>query len=178
MSGKPNKLEGTVAGTVVVTNANTMNMQSWQGYGDVRLVDGLLWDIPIFGLFTPVLNAVSKDLGSSRAKVAKGTFILTNSVIYTKNLEIQSPPAWLHYHGTVDFAGNVNANIEAEMFRDTFLVGPIISLLTSPVTKVFEYRVTGSLANPRSEPRYIPKFLLLPLRPFQTLREFLTPEKP
>ena len=178
VSGKANKLEGTVAGTVVVTNANTMNMQSWQGYGDVRLVDGLLWDIPIFGLFTPVLNAVSKDLGSSRAKVAKGTFILTNSVIYTKNLEIQSPPAWLHYHGTVDFAGGVNANIEAEMFRDTFLVGPVLSFLTSPVTKVFEYRVTGSLANPRSEPRYIPKFLLLPLRPFQTLREFLTPEKP
>ena len=178
VSGKANKLEGTVAGTVVVTNANTMNMQSWQGYGDVRLVDGLLWDIPIFGLFTPVLNAINKDLGSSRAKEAHGTFIITNSVIYTKNLAIQSPPARLHYDGTVDFAGGVNANIEAEMFRDTFLVGPIISLLTSPVTKVFEYRVTGSLANPKSEPRYIPKFLLLPLRPFQTIREFLTPEKP
>ena len=45
------------------------------------------------------------------------------------------------------------------------------------MTKVFEYRVTGSLANPKSEPRYIPKFLLLPLRPFQTIREFLTPDK-
>jgi hypothetical protein len=178
VSGKANKLEGTVAGTVVVTNANTTNMQSWQGYGDVRLVDGLLWDIPIFGLFSPVLNAVSKDLGSSRAKEAKGTFILTNSVIYTKDLEIHSPPARLHYDGTVDFAGNVNANIEAELFRDTFLVGPIIRRLTMPMTKAFEYRVTGSLANPKSEPRYIPQFLLLPLRPFQTIREFLTPEKP
>ena len=179
VNGKPNKLEGAVAGTFVVTNANTMNMQSWQGYGDVRLADGLLWDIPIFGLFSPVLNAVSKDLGSSRAKEAHGTFILTNSVIYTRNLEIHSPPARLHYDGTVDFVGNVNANIEAEMFRDTFLVGPLISLLTKPVTKVFEYRVTGSLANPRSEPRFfIPKLFLLPLRPFQTIREFLTPDKP
>lgn len=113
-----------------------------------------------------MLNAVSKDLGSSRAKEAHGTFILTNSVIYTRNLEIHSPPARLHYDGTVDFVGNVNANIEAEMFRDTFLVGPLISLLTTPVTKVFEYRVTGSLANPRSEPRFfIPKLFLLPLRP-------------
>ena len=178
VSGKPNKLEGLVAGTVVVTNANTTNWQSWQGFGDVRLADGLLWDIPIFGLFSPVLNAISKDLGSSRAKEATGTFILTNSVIYTQNLEIHSPPARLHYDGTVDFVGNVNANIEAEMFRDTFLVGPLLSFLTTPVTKVFEYRVTGSLANPRSEPRHIPKFLLLPLRPFQTIREFITPEKP
>ncbi len=178
VSGKPNKLEGTVAGAVTVTNANTANWQSWQGYGHVRLADGLLWDIPIFGLFSPVLNAVSKDLGSSRAKEAKGTFIVTNSVIYTKNLSINSPPAHLHYDGTVDFVGNVNANIEAELFRDTFLVGPLISLLTTPMTKVFEYRVTGSLANPKSEPRFIPKFLLLPLRPFQTIREFLTPEKP
>jgi len=99
-------------------------------------------------------------------------------VLYTKNLEILSPPARLHYDGTVDFAGQVNANVEAEMFRDTFLVGPLLSLLTTPVTKVFEYRVTGSLANPKSEPRYIlPKLLLLPLRPFQTIREFLAPDK-
>ncbi len=178
LSGKTNKLEGIVAGTVVVTNANTTNWQSWQGYGDVKLNDGFLWEIPIFGLFSPVLNAISKDLGSSRAKDAKGTFILTNSVIYTKDLEIHSPPARLHYDGTVDFAGHVNANVEAEMFRDTFLLGPLLSFLTTPVTKVFEYKVTGSLSNPKSEPRYIPKFLLLPLRPFQTIREFLAPDKP
>ena len=104
--------------------------------------------------------------------------ILTNSVIYTKNLEILSPPARLHYDGTVDFAGGVNANVEAEMFRDTFLVGPLLSFLTAPMTKVFEYHVTGSLGNPKSEPRFIPKFLMLPLRPFQTIREFLTPDKP
>lgn len=177
LTGKSNKLEGTVAGAVTVTSANTTNWQSWQGFGEVRLNDGLLWDIPIFGLFSPVLNAINKDLGSSRAKEAKGTFILTNSVIYAKDLEIHSPPARLHYDGTVDFAGQVNANVEAEMFRDTFLVGPLLSFLTSPMTKVFEYRVTGSLANPKSEPRFIPKFLLLPLRPFQTIREFLTPDK-
>lgn len=178
VTGKGNKLEGIVAGNVTVTNANTTNWQSWQGFGDVRLTDGLLWEIPIFGLFSPVLNAINKDLGSSRAKEAKGTFILTNSVIYTKDLEIHSPPARLHYDGTVDFAGGVNANVEAEMFRDTFLVGPLLSFLTSPMTKVFEYKVTGSLANPKSEPRFIPKFLMLPLRPFQTIREFLTPDKP
>lgn len=178
MSGKSNKLEGMVAGSLTVTNANTADWQSWQGFGEVRLNDGLLWEIPIFGLFSPVLNAVNKGLGSSRAKEAKGTFILTNSIIYTKNLEIHSPPARLHYDGTVDFAGKVNANVEAEMFRDTFLVGPLLSLLTTPMTKVFEYRVTGSLGNPKSEPRFIPKFLLLPLRPFQTIREFLTPDKP
>ncbi len=178
LSGRSNKLEGIVHGAVTVTNANTTNWQSWQGFGEVRLNDGLLWDIPIFGLFSPVLNAINKDLGSSRAKEAKGTFMLTNSVIYTKNLEINSSPARLHYDGTVDFAGQVNAVVEAEMFRDTFLVGPLLSFLTSPMTKVFEYRVTGSLANPKSEPRFIPKFLLLPLRPFQAIREFLTPDKP
>ena len=178
VSGKTNKLEGTVAGSLTVTNANTTNWQSWQGFGEVRLDDGLLWDIPIFGLFSPVLNAINKDLGSSRAKEAKGAFILTNSVIYTKNLEIHSPPARLHYDGTVNFAGEVNAVVDAEMFRDTFVLGPLLSFLTSPMTKVFEYKVTGSLANPRSEPRFIPKFLLLPLRPFQTIREFLTPDKP
>jgi hypothetical protein len=38
---------------------------------------------------------------------------------------------------------------------------------------LFEYQVTGTLKNPKSEPVYVPKLLLLPLHPIRTLEEIL-----
>jgi hypothetical protein len=39
------------------------------------------------------------------------------------------------------------------------------------VSKLFEYHVTGTLKNPKSEPVYVPKLLLMPLRPIRSLEE-------
>jgi len=173
LANPTNKLEGILDGTLTITNANTADWKSWNGYGDVSLRDGLLWDAPLFGLFSPILNGVSPGLGSSRAKEATATFGMTNSVMRTTDLEIRSTPVRLHYDGTVDFAGNVDAKVEAEMFGDTWVVGPVLKTMMKPFSKIFEYKVTGSVRQPRSRPMYIPKFLLFPLHPFRTLKELL-----
>jgi len=46
-----------------------------------------------------------------------------------------------------------------------------VSLVFKPLTKLFEYKVTGTLSQPRMEPLHIPKPLQLPLRPWQTLKD-------
>jgi hypothetical protein len=171
ITGKPGKLEGTFTGHLSVTNATTWDAKSWQGSGHAILKDGLIWDTPIFGLFSAPLNAIVPGLGNSRASEASATFIITNSVIHTRDLEILAGMARLHYDGTVDFNLAVNARVEAELLRDTFVVGRILSLALAPLTKLFEFKVTGTLAQPRSEPLFIPKVLLIPLRPWQTLKE-------
>jgi hypothetical protein len=46
------------------------------------------------------------------------------------------------------------------------------------VTKLFEYKMTGTLDQPKAEPLYVlPKILLLPFHPFRTLKELLTEEE-
>jgi len=40
-----------------------------------------------------------------------------------------------------------------------------------PVSKLFEYHVTGTLNHPKSEPIYVPKLLLMPLHPIRSLEE-------
>jgi hypothetical protein len=173
--GSPtNRLEGTISGQLHITQANTADWQSWNGLGQVTMREGLLWDIPLFGVFSPLLNSIVPGLGSSRAKAAKATHTIQQSVIHTKDLEIQSPPVRLHYEGTVDFQGNVKARVTAEILRGAPLVGPLVSLALSPLSKVFEYRVTGTLANPKTEPVYIPKFIDSLLHPLRTLRGLFT----
>ena len=169
-----NKLEGTFTGVLNITAANTADFGGWQGVGNVTLTNGLLWDAPLFGLFSPVLNTLNSGLGNSRAKEATATYLITNSVILTRDLVIRSPPLRLHYDGTVGFDGRVKARVEAELFRDAFLIGPLVSLLTTPLTKIFEYKVSGTLTEPKLEPVYIPKLFLFPLRPFKTLKELFS----
>jgi hypothetical protein len=166
-----NKLGGKLSGMISVTNANTEYWDSWQGYGKVSLTNGLLWDMPVFGVFSPVLNAVIPGIGNSRANEAAGEFDITNSIIYTRNLVIKSPPARLYYTGTVDFDANIAARVEAKLFKSKFLVGQILDLVTSPITRIFEYKVTGTLAKPVSIPINIPPRLLMV--PFQALRDIV-----
>ncbi len=173
INASTNRLEGAVSGRVVITSANTQDRLSWQGYGSARLRDGYLWDVPIFGIFSPVLNAVSPGLGSMRASAGTANFTITNSVIRTSDLEIRAPVFRLRYDGTVDFETRVNAGVQAEVFHHAWMVGPIFNLALAPLEKLFEYKVTGTLSDPKSSPMFIPKFLLAPLHPFRALKELL-----
>jgi hypothetical protein len=142
----------------------------------VDLHDGLIWDIPAFGAFTPVLNAISPGLGNSRASAGIGTFMISNSVVRSDDLEIRTQGTRLQYRGTVDFDGRINARLVAELLRDVWFVGPIISTVFGPVSKLFEYKVTGLLSQPKTEPVFfVPKIVLLPFHPLRSLRE-LFPE--
>ena len=175
---RTNHLEGKLSSTLVVTNASTADMQSWNGYGDLRLRDGLIWDIPIFGIFSSVLNGMYPGLGSSRANAGACSFIITNGVIRSEDVDIRSTGMRLQYRGTVDFQGQVNARVEAWPLRDMPLIGQVVSFALWPVSKLFEYRVTGSLGEPKAVPVYtITKFVFLPFQfpwhPLSTLKGLL-----
>jgi hypothetical protein len=174
LSTPTNHLEGTLAGQLVVTNASTENWRTLSGHGRVNLRDGLLWDIPIVSILSPVLNAVSPGLGNSRATEASAKFVITNGIIFSDSLEIRSTMTRLEYSGTIDLHQNVNAHVTAQLLRDTWVVGPLVSTVLWPVSKLFEYHVTGPLKAPKSEPIYVlPKLLLIPLHPIRTLEEII-----
>jgi hypothetical protein len=173
-----NRLEGFLNGELIVRKANTSDMKSWQGEGNLRLRDGLIWDIPMFGVFSPVLNSIIPGLGNSRAKDAVATFVITNSVIVSHDLEIRATAMRMNFDGTITFDGDVDARIEAELLRDVPAIGIVVSKVLWPITKLFEYRITGAVNRPQTEPLYIvPKLLVLPFLPFKILKEMI-PEVP
>ena len=174
LSTTTNHLEGVLAAQLIVTNASTENWRTLTGHGRVNLRDGLLWDIPVVSILSPVLNAVSPGLGNSRATEASAKFVITNGIIFTDSLEIRSTMTRLEYSGTIDLHQNVNARVTAQLLRDTPVVGSLFSTVLWPVSKLFEYRVTGSLKDPKSEPVYVlPRLLLFPLHPIRTLEEII-----
>jgi hypothetical protein len=174
---RTNLVEGTVSGELRVTRADTHNWKSWQGYGQVAMTNGLLWNIPLFGVFSPALNAVMPGLGNSRARHAVATFILTNSVLYSKDLEIRATAMRMRYQGSVDFDQRVDGRMEAELLRDLPVFGLLMSKVLWPVTKLFEYKVSGTLENPKTDELFmISRILLMPLHPLKTLKDIFNVE--
>jgi hypothetical protein len=175
---KTNNLQGALDGQLAITAANSDDWRSWQGAGHVRLRDGFLWDIPIFGFFSPVLNTIVPGLGNSPISAADASFTIDQSVVQTSDLQLKSPALRLAYTGSVDFKGEVDARLRAEILRDAWGVGRVVSFMLWPISKAFEYQIKGSVYHPRSEPVYIPRVLLWALHPFKTIRKVFAPAQP
>jgi len=174
---RTNKTEGRVTGELVITSADTHDWKSWEGYGHAQMTNGLLWDIPLFGVFSPLFNTIAPGLGNSRARDASMTYRITNSVILTKDLEIRATAMRMNYKGTVDFDQKVDGGMEADLLRDFPVFGFLISKVLWPVTKVFAYEITGTLNDPKTKEKYlIPQALLAPLHPIKTLKDIFNPE--
>ncbi len=177
LSSPTNKLEGMLSGLLVVTAANTDAPRSWFGYGQAALQEGLIWDVPAVRFFSPILNALKPGAGNSRAREVAATFSITNSVIFTDDLLIHASGMRLNYDGTVDFDTRINGRVEAEVLRDMPGFGAIVSKVLWPVTKLFEYKVTGTLGHPDSKPLFIPKIFTMPFHPLRTFRELMEKDK-
>ena len=176
--GRTNKVEGTLSGVLHVTSADSHDWHSWQGQGIARMTNGLLWDIPIFGVFSPVLNTFLPGLGNSRARHATAAFIITNSVIRTDDLVIGGNILRMNYQGSVDFDQKVDGRMQAEMLRDVPAFGFLVSKLLWPVTKLFDYRITGTLDQPKTEEVYmLSRILMMPLHPLKTLKDLINLEE-
>ncbi len=177
LSGKTNRLEGLLDGRVVITTGHTTDKKSWTGYGYANLNDGLLWEIPVFGIFSPLLNGIKEGAGNSRARNASGNFIITNAAVYSEDLEIHSGAARLVYKGSVGFDKKLDATVEAEVLRDTPVIGRLVSMVLLPVEKLLVFKVSGTTAKPVSQPLYKPtKFMLELFRPFNTLKTMFPDE--
>ena len=175
LSTNKNNLAGQLSGAVAVTNANSADWRSWNGSGHAQLHNGVLWDVPIFAFVSPLLNRVSPGLGNNRASDAAADFVITNGVIATDSLLIRADMMRLQYAGTVDLKQKVDARVTAQLLRNVPVIGSVLSLAFSPVSKIFECRVTGQLGEPVVTPVFIPKILLVPLHPVRSVEELFSP---
>ncbi|HEY1788601.1 MAG TPA: AsmA-like C-terminal region-containing protein [Verrucomicrobiae bacterium] len=165
-------LEGLISGHFVVTSGYSENWQSCNGYGQAKLRNGLLWDVPAFGVLSPVFNTISPGMGDSRATDASAQFFMTNGVIATDNLQIHTLLMLLHCKGTLDLTGRLDAHFTAELLRDMRVVGPLLAFVTLPLGKICECKVTGTWSDPKVRSLYLnvpQKFFLYMMHPFHTL---------
>jgi len=176
LTSPTNRADGVLEGKLSITSGLAADMRSWVGSGEMKLEQGYLWNVPLFSILSPVLNVVSPGLGNSRGGRSHAAFLIHDGQAHTEDLRMQEPTMRLRYRGMVDLDGSLNARVEAELLRNGWFPGRALSWALSPLSKLFEYKITGTLGQPKLEPLYfIPKVLLFPLNPYRGLKE-LFPE--
>ena len=177
VSGRTNRLEGRLSGTFRVDDGLTSEPASWKGGGQATLRNGFLWGFPVFGVFSSILDGMSSGLGQARFTEGTATYSLAQGAVHTRDLQMKSPSMSLGYAGSVTYENKVDMLVQGSMFRRVPLLGPVASIALSPLEKLFEYRLTGTLDEPVTGPAHVPTLLLFPFRPFGTLKDLLPEER-
>ena len=171
-----NRIDGIVGGRLTVREAHSRTNGPWIGGGVARLRDGFLWDLPLFGGLSAGMDRIAPGIAQSRFNSGSASFSITNRTVRSQDMEFRSASMRLQATGTVDFDGRLDAVMRAELLRDVPILGPLVSLALSPMTKLFEYDVRGTLGKPETSPSHVPSVLMAPLRPLQTFRSLLPGE--
>jgi hypothetical protein len=164
-SAKSNRVEGVLEGNMEITRGNTADTKSWTGSGRLSVGRALLWDIRLFGIFSPMLNAVIPGAGDNRAYQGGMSFVVTNGMVATDDLEIRSTDFRLLYRGTLNTERELDARVEAYVLRDFPILGKYIGLVFSPLSRLFEYKIGGTLDAPTRQPLILEPFRKKSLAP-------------
>ncbi len=150
------KLMNTFFGNKEVSGALDVNatirgeladMGKMNGKGHLVIIDGVLYEIPVFGTFSDVLNNLSANLGYSKADKAKADFEIKQGVVDMTKIDVYSTAFALIGNGTYDMVKDeVDMNMRVNMRG---IMGVPLFLLS----KLFEYRGTGSLNDTKWEPK-------------------------
>ncbi|MEO8439575.1 MAG: AsmA-like C-terminal region-containing protein [Spartobacteria bacterium] len=117
-----------------------------QGTGQVRITDGNVFAIPIFGPLSELLSKMFTGAGYSVAHEASTPFSIKSGVIHTDKLRVSGKLFAMVGHGDIDFLKN---NLDFDIRVDASGPGAVLT----PLYKLFEYHGSGSLTKPVWRPK-------------------------
>lgn len=117
-----------------------------KGEGLVKVADGNVFAIPIFGPLSELVSKMFAGVGYSVAHEASAPFTIKEGVIHTDKLRVSGKLFAMLGHGDVDFLKN---NLDFDVRIDA--TGP--GALLTPLYQLFEYHGAGSLTKPVWRPK-------------------------
>lgn len=133
-------------------SADLRAVEKMTGKGSIRVEDGHVFAIPILGPLSDIINKIIPKAGYQTARLATADFTIANEKIHTPNLVIEGSGFSLFGVGNIFFMKDrldMSVRINAR---------GIPGIVLFPVSKLFEYVSTGSVANPEWKPKIIPRF--------------------
>ncbi|MDQ6808569.1 MAG: AsmA-like C-terminal region-containing protein [Verrucomicrobiota bacterium] len=135
------RLGGSYEWTGIGDNARTM-----VGAGKVRVTEGNVFAIPIFGPLSGVLSAIFPGAGYSVAHEANASFTIREGVIHTDDFKVSGKLFGMVGHGDIRF-------LDDKLDFDLKISGGGAGALLTPVYNLFEYKGEGSITKPNWHPK-------------------------
>ena len=151
----PVKSTGFLTGQAWI-KGNSNDLASIQGDGKLTVEDGVLWELPAFGVLSRILNDIAPGTGSAEATKATATFTIQDETVKTEDLKVDAGPFAISSHGKIGFHCNLDFRVKGQLLRGF----PGVNFLTWFLSNIFEYKIGGSCANPIYRPVNLPKEIM------------------
>jgi hypothetical protein len=115
--------------------------RSMRGEGTVKVTEGDIFAIPVFGPLSGLLNAIIPGAGYSQAHKASASFAIKEGVIHTDDFKVSGKLFGMVGHGDVKF-------LEDKLDFDIRIDAGGPAVLLTPMYKLFEYKGEGSISKP------------------------------
>ncbi len=136
---------GRISGSYEWTGLGS-EARNMQGNGIVKVTDGDIFAIPIFGPLSGLISTIIPGAGYSLARQAKSTFTIKEGVIHTDDFKVSGKLFGMLGHGDIHF---LEDKIDFDIRIDA--AGP--AALLTPMYKLFEYKGEGTIAKPNWHPK-------------------------
>ena len=133
-------------------NGILLNSRPLRGAGEVKVTDGVLWRIPLFG----ELSKFIPILGVQKATKAVAGFTIADEKVHIEDMKVDAGVMSLTAKGDYKFDESVDFIVQGHFLRWLFGIGFVFD----PFTKMFEYHLGGKLTDRKWNPRFLPKELL------------------
>lgn len=139
-------VSGKITGIIDVQGAFS-DLKTMEGWGDFTVTKGFLYNIPMFGGFSEILNSIVPNLGYSEASQARAAFSVKDGLITIQKVDVFSTAFALIGNGSYDMIkDDVNMSMRVNLRG-------VLGIPFFLVSKLFEYEGKGTLSETKWGPK-------------------------
>ena len=132
--------------------------EKMEGKLEVKVREGELFRIPVFGGLSKVLSKIWRGIGFASQSDFSASFTIGDGKMSTKKAELKGNVLSAVGRGSIYFDRRLDLNIEAKLLKDGALA-KTVQVLTMPITKLLEIKLMGTIDKPAWRPKNLPKEL-------------------
>ena len=124
-------------------------LKSINGVGSVHVRDGRVFLLPVFGGLSRLMTKIIPGLDFVlRQSDAKSEFEINDGVLTTEKVAVEGGILSLKGHGSYRLGDELDFDIQVKLMKEHTLVAKLLRVLTYPISKLFEFRLRGTLSEP------------------------------
>jgi hypothetical protein len=152
------RLKGRLAGEVG-------DPRSMTGSGELRVSDGRVFLMPVFGGLSEYLAQIIPGVDFIlRQTDARASFTVADRQIRAQKVSIEGDVLSLSGEGRCGFDQTVDFAVQVRLMKEHTLVAKLLRVVTYPISKLLEFKLEGTLSEPKWYPVSFAKALLQRLR--------------
>ena len=163
LPGAPASTNGTFSGELSGQAQLAGWLDPWQsieGTGQVYIHNGSIFQVRLFGGLSKILSKLYPGLGYLSQSEFMMPFALGAGKLKSDDISIKGSVISVKSHGDYQFGRDLNFQAQVQLLRSGILA-ETLRILTFPVTKLLEFKLVGTLDEPRWRPVNLPKELFL-----------------